>query len=104
MSTKLYITRLSFGTTDHALKTLFEQHGSVMSAHVIIDRATSRSKGFGFVEMENNDEARAAIKTLDGKEFEGRTIAVSVARPQSSTPQITNYTKRKDNFRNGFQR
>ena len=104
MSTKLFVARLSFDTTDHALKTLFAQHGAVSSARVITDRVTSRSKGFGFVDMDSADEAKTAIKALDGKEFEGRTIAVSIARPQSSTPQNANYAKRKDNFRRGFQR
>lgn len=104
MSTKLFVARLSFDTTDHALKALFEQHGGVTSARVITDRVTSRSKGFGFVEMDNPDEAKSAIKALDGQDFEGRTIAVSVARPQASTPQNDNYAKRKDNFRSGFQR
>lgn len=111
MPTKLFVAQLSFDTTDYTLKTLFQRHGTVASAKVIADRVTGRSKGFGFVDMESADEAKAAIKALDGREFEGRAIAVSIARPQPSSPQSTNYSKqitsynkRKDSFRNGFRR
>ncbi len=109
MSTKLFVAQLSFDTTDQGLRTFFEKHGAVADAHVITDRVTTRSKGFGFVEMTNDDEAQAAIKALDGHELDGRTIAVSVARPQTSrppnsTPQKSNYDKRSKNFRSGFRR
>lgn len=98
MATKLFVAKLSFDSTDDTLNALFAQHGAVVSAVIIKDRDSGRSKGFGFVEMENDEEAQAAIKTLDGTEFEGRTIAVSVARPREERPAGGN------NYRGGFQR
>jgi RNA recognition motif-containing protein len=82
MASKLYVGRLSYNTTEDALRTLFEQYGKVISAQIIKDRATNQSKGFGFVEMENDADAQKAIGALDGNEFEGRNIMVNVARPQ----------------------
>jgi RNA recognition motif-containing protein len=86
MSTKLFVARLSFDSTNDSLQKLFEEFGTVVSARIIVDRDTSRSKGFGFVEMGDEESAQAAIKALDGFEFEGRNIAVSEARPQQSSP------------------
>jgi cold-inducible RNA-binding protein len=97
MATQLFVGKLSFDTTDDALRTLFAAYGKVASARVIVDRGTNQSKGFAFVEMEDAQEAQAAINALDGKEFEGRTIAVNVARPREERPQGGN------NFRGGFQ-
>jgi len=82
MATKLFVGKLSFNTTDDTLRALFAQHGTVTSAQVIIDRDTQQSKGFGFVEMEDQAAAQAAINALDGNEFEGRSIVVNVARPR----------------------
>jgi len=76
----LYVSNLSFQTTDEDLKKLFSQYGSVSSAKVILDRETGRSRGFGFVEMEADGEANDAIKNLNNKEVEGRTMSVTVAR------------------------
>jgi len=87
MSTKLFIGGLSFNTTDDSLRAAFEAFGAVSSASVITDRDTNRSKGFGFVEMDNDEEAQAAIKELDGKELDGRAVAVSVAKPREERPQ-----------------
>jgi RNA recognition motif-containing protein len=87
MATKLFIGRLSFNTTDEALEALFAEYGKVVSARVATDRDTGRSKGFGFVEMEDDEAAQKAIAALDGKEFEGRTIVVNVARPREDRPQ-----------------
>jgi cold-inducible RNA-binding protein len=98
MATKLFVAKLSFDTTDDSLQTLFAQYGTVVSAVVIKDRATNQSKGFGFVELETADAAQAAIDGLDGQDFEGRTIAVSIARPREERPQGGN------SFRGGFQR
>src|SRR4029079_7895405 len=97
MATKLFVGKLSFDTTSDSLQTLFAQYGKVISAQVIIDRGTNQSKGFGFVEMEDQEAAQAAINALDGKEFENRTIVVNVARPREDRPQNRN------NFRGGFQ-
>lgn len=87
MATKLFVGRLSFDTTDESLRAGFAQYGTVASAQVIIDRSTNQSKGFGFVEMENDAEAQAAIAALNDKEFDGRTIVVNVARPREDRPQ-----------------
>ena len=82
MSTKLFVGSLSYSVNDDQLKDAFAAAGTVVSAKVIIDRDTGRSKGFGFVEMSTDDEAKAAVDMLNGKELEGRGIAVSEARPQ----------------------
>ncbi len=82
MATKLFVGSLSYNTTDATLEEFFAQAGNVVSAKVIMDRDTNRSKGFGFVEMGSDEEAKAAIAQLDGKELDGRTIAVNEARPQ----------------------
>jgi RNA recognition motif-containing protein len=79
---KLYVGNLSYGTTDSDLRSLFEEFGSVESAQVIIDRDSGRSKGFGFVEMDNDQEAQAAINALNGKDVDGRAITVNEARPR----------------------
>jgi len=80
---KLYVGNLGYGVTDAELSALFEAHGTVESAQVIMDRDTGRSKGFGFVEMKNDQEAQAAIAALDGKESGGRTLTVNEARPKT---------------------
>lgn len=83
MSRKLYVGNLSYGVRDEQLQELFSQHGTVESAQVIMDRATGRSKGFGFVEMGSEDEAQSAIEALDGQDHEGRTIRVNIAKPRT---------------------
>lgn len=88
MATKLFVGKLSYDTNTESLQKLFEQYGTVISAQVIIDRDTNRSKGFAFVEMEKEDDAQAAIKALDGRDFEGRTIVVNVAKPRTERPQF----------------
>jgi len=79
---KLYVGNLSYDTSDSKLQELFEEYGAVQSAQVIMDRETGRSKGFGFVEMGSDDEARAAINALNGKEVGGRALTVNEARPR----------------------
>jgi RNA recognition motif-containing protein len=79
----LYVSNLGFHVSDDDLKNLFSPFGSVSSAKVITDRVTGRSRGFGFVEMGSEDEGKKAIKGLEGKEIEGRTISVSVAKPKT---------------------
>jgi cold-inducible RNA-binding protein len=74
VATKLYVGNLAYGVTNTELETMFTPHGTVQSAQVIMDRDTGRSKGFGFVEMGNNNEAQAAINALNGKESDGRTL------------------------------
>ena len=82
MGSKLYVGNLPFNTTEQSLNELFADHGAVTSARIITDRETGRSKGFGFVEMSNGDEAQSAIETLNGQEFQGRKLVVNEARPQ----------------------
>ena len=79
---KLYIGNLSYDVTDEDLRKAFAAHGKVISAAVVRDRATSQSKGFGFVEMSNRSEAHAAIQALNGEDFKGRAINVNEARPR----------------------
>ena len=82
---KLYIGNISYQVSEEDLSRLFSQCGSVSSAVIIRDRETNRSKGFGFVEMATEDQARAALETLNGSEMDGRRIKVSEAREQQST-------------------
>lgn len=86
MSKKLYVGNLPWGLSEDALKDLFSQAGTVESAKLILDKQTGRSKGFGFVEMSTEDEAKNAIETLNGREVEGRKIGVSEARPMEERP------------------
>jgi len=83
MGKKLYVGNLSYETSDSDLSTMFAAHGTVESAQVIMDRDTGRSKGFGFVEMQTDQEAQAAIAALNGKEVGGRTLTVNEARPKT---------------------
>jgi RNA recognition motif-containing protein len=83
MGKRLYVGNLTYGTTDATLRQLFEAHGSVTSAQVIMDRDTGRSKGFGFVEMGSDDEAQAAITALNGQQVDGRALTVNEARPKT---------------------
>jgi RNA recognition motif-containing protein len=83
MAKKLYVGNLDFGVTDAELTKMFEAHGSVTSAQVIMDRDTGRSKGFGFVEMGSDQEAQAAITALNGQAVNGRTLTVNEARPKA---------------------
>ncbi len=79
---KIYVGNLNYATTEEELKAAFSQYGSVTSVAIINDRNTGRSRGFGFVEMENDDEARMAIQELNGKEVWGRNLTVNEARPR----------------------
>lgn len=78
----IYVGNLPFRTTDDDLRRAFEAHGNVKSAQVIMDRETGRSRGFGFVEMMDDEEARAAITAFDGQDFDGRTLRVNEAQPR----------------------
>jgi RNA recognition motif-containing protein len=83
MGKKLYVGNLAYGVTDADLQRMFEAHGTVQSAQVIMDRDTNRSKGFGFVEMSSDQEAQAAIAALSGKDVDGRALTVNEARPKT---------------------
>ncbi|MBD3329159.1 RNA-binding protein [Candidatus Dojkabacteria bacterium] len=82
MSNKLFVGNLSWDVTDESLAEFFSQVGTVVEAKVIIDRMKNRSKGFGFVTMSSEEEAKAAIEQLNGKELDGREINVAEARPR----------------------
>lgn len=84
MATKLFVGSLSYQANDDDLKAAFDAVGQVVSAKVITDRETGRSKGFGFVEMATEEEAAKAIKEMNGKEVSGRAIVVNEARPQEN--------------------
>lgn len=80
MSTKLFVGSLPWSVSDDKLKETFEKHGNVVSAKVVTDRATGRSRGFGFVEMESADDAQKAIRALNDSELDGRNIVVNEAK------------------------
>ena len=84
MKSKLYVGNLSFNTENVNLEKLFSESGTVESVHIMKDRSTGKNKGFGFIEMKTEQEASDAIDKLNGKEFEGRTIRVSLAKDKRS--------------------
>jgi RNA recognition motif-containing protein len=83
MAKRLYVGNLKYTVSSEQLQDLFEQYGAVSTATVLSDRETGRSRGFGFVEMSNDDEADAAIESLDGQDFDGRRLTVNEARPRT---------------------
>jgi RNA recognition motif-containing protein len=87
MASKLFIGSLAWATNDDSLRDFFSTVGTVVSASVIMDRETNRSKGFGFVEMSSDDEAKKAVEELNGKDLDGRAIVVSEARPREDRPR-----------------
>ncbi|RLG10696.1 RNA-binding protein [Candidatus Pacearchaeota archaeon] len=97
MGKKLYVGGLSYDTTESTLKELFSQAGVVDSAAIIMDKFSGRSKGFGFVEMSSEEEAKKAIELFNGKELDGRNIVVDEARPIKERP----FRKFKKSFGSG---
>ncbi|MBM2806028.1 MAG: rbpA [Deltaproteobacteria bacterium] len=91
MASKLYVGGLPYSVTEGSLRELFSAHGTVESANVISDKFTGQSRGFGFVEMSSNSEAQSAIQTLNGTQFEGRSLTVNEAKPMA----------KRDNFGGG---
>ena len=87
MAKKLYVGGLPYSTTEDELRDAFAGAGNVTSASIIMDRMSGRSKGFGFVEMSSDDEAKAAIDMWNGKDFGGRTLTVNEARPMEERPR-----------------
>jgi RNA recognition motif-containing protein len=83
VSTKLFVGSLPWSVDDKTLQDAFEEHGTVVSAKVVKDRDTGRSRGFGFVEMENSADAKNAIAALNNSELKGRNIIVNEAKPRS---------------------
>ncbi|KAG2325919.1 hypothetical protein Bca4012_040391 [Brassica carinata] len=87
MSTKLFVGGLSWGTDDQSLRDAFSNFGEVIDAKVIVDRETGRSRGFGFVNFNDENAATTAISEMDGKDLNGRNIRVNVANERPSTPR-----------------
>lgn len=87
MDNKLYVGNLPYAATEEQLKTHFSQAGTVTSVALIIDRASGRAKGFGFVEMASSEEAQKAISMFNGQDFMGRAITVNVAKPREDRPR-----------------
>ena len=85
--TKLYVGNLPYSVNDDALKEMFSSYGNVLSTSIIMDRMSGRSKGFGFVELEDDAEAQRAISEMHEKDVGGRNIVVSVARPKEERPE-----------------
>lgn len=93
MAKKLYVGGLAYQTTDDGLKTAFAAAGTIVSAVVIKDKFSGQSKGFGFVEMSTDEEAKAAMEMWDGKELDGRTLKVNEAKPMEERPPRDNYSQ-----------
>lgn len=89
MASKLYIGNLPFSTTEDVLKDLFSKSGTVESVKIIVDQATGRSKGFAFIEMSTEEEANAAVSSMNGIELEGRKIKVDIARPKENSGRFS---------------
>lgn len=87
MAKKLYVGQLSYNTTEDTLRSTFAQAGTVTSASILMDKMTGRSRGFGFVEMANDDEAQKAVEMFNGKELDGRNLVVNEARPLEDRPR-----------------
>lgn len=82
----IYVGNLPYSTTDAELQQLFAQHGEVRKAQVVMDRETGRSRGFGFVEMSNDQQGRAAIDAMNGQDMDGRKLVVNEAKPREARP------------------
>ena len=82
MTNKLYVGNLSFDVTEEDLQELFQPHGTIATATLVTDRETGRQRGFGFVEMQQSDDAQKAIASLDGQDFHGRALKVNLAKPR----------------------
>lgn len=94
----IFISNLNFNVSDEELKGLFEAFGDVISSKVITDKITGRSRGFGFVEMSDDEEGKQAIEKLNGSDFKGREINVSVARPREDSGNRGNFDRRRRDY------
>ena len=103
MAAKLFVAGLAYSMTDDELRTLFADFGTVTSAQIITDRETNRSKGFGFVEMSTDDESKAAIDALNGKEMNGRPLTVNEARPREDRP-ARSFQDNRNTMGNSYRR
>ncbi len=91
MSVNIYVGNLSFDLTEEKLEELFSKHGEVLSVKIITDQYSGRSKGFGFIEMSNKDEANSAIEELDGKSIMERNLKVNLAKPRNDNRKQRRY-------------
>lgn len=96
MAKKLYVGGLPYSSSEDSLKTAFEQVGPVASASIIMDKMTGRSRGFGFVEMVNDEDAEKAVEFWNGKDFEGRRLTVNEARPLDPNPPRRNFNRQSE--------
>jgi len=103
MATKLFVAGLSYALTNDALSDMFASFGTVASAQIIMDRETNRSKGFGFVELEDDAAAQAAIDALNGKEVDGRPLTVNIAKPREDRPQRS-FNNNGGGYNRGYDR
>jgi RNA recognition motif-containing protein len=110
MATNLFVAGLSYEMTESELQDLFAEFGTVKSAKIILDRETNRSKGFGFVDMSTEEESKNAIQGLNGKEINGRALAVNEARPREERPARSfgggrdDHSDRRGSIGNNFRR
>ena len=100
----IYVANIPFKATDDQLRTLFAEYGEVSSAKIITDKFTGSSRGFGFAEMPNDDEAQKAIAELNGKEFQGRKMVVNESRPRETTGRDNRAPRREGGFSNNNYR
>lgn len=97
----IYLGNLSYSATENTIRDLFETYGQVTTAKIVTDKFTGSSRGFGFVEMPNDDEAQKAIAELNGKDFEGRKIVVNESRPRETTGSSNRPPRREGGYSNG---
>lgn len=83
----IYVSNIPFKSSENDLRELFEQHGEVTSVKIVLDRETQRSRGFGFVEMPDDEAAKSAMKELNGYSFQGKELMVNEARPKTDSPR-----------------
>ncbi|HOJ64307.1 MAG TPA: RNA-binding protein [Spirochaetota bacterium] len=102
MSISIYVGNLPYAITADSLKEIFSEFGNVLSSRVITDKNTGRSKGFGFVEMETEEEANAAIQALDNGEIDGRSIRVNLAKAKEDRPRKFNNNRSGKRFHSKF--
>ncbi len=99
---KLYVGSLPYSLTEEELKEIFAPFGSVVSARIITDKMTGKSKGFGFVEMETQDGAQKAIESIHGAEVQGRTLIVNIAHPEQKKTGFSRPERRRDSWQKSF--
>ena len=96
----IYVGNLSYSSTENSLRNLFETYGAVTTTKIVTDKFTGSSRGFGFVEMPNNEEGQKAIDELNGKDFDGRKIVVNESRPRETTGRDNRPPRREGGYNN----